>query len=131
MPKKILVIDREPQTVQICRDYLQAAGFQVVSAKNGLQGLSAVRQELPVLLIIELSLPDMSGFEFCRTLRRESNLPFIILTSRDGVADKLMGLELGADDYVTKPFSPRELVARIQMVLRRTDRSSLTKVPDG
>jgi DNA-binding response OmpR family regulator len=120
MAKKILVIDDEPKIVEICRDYLKAGGYDVVSAADGPNGLSAIRREKPDLIVLDLMLPGMDGLDLCRQLRRESNVPVIMLTARVDEADKLVGLELGADDYITKPFSPRELVARVRTVLRRT-----------
>jgi two-component system alkaline phosphatase synthesis response regulator PhoP len=119
MPKKILVIDDEPKIVEICQDYLKAAGFEVVSAGDGLKGLAAARREKPDLVVLDLMMPGMDGLDVCRNLRRESNTPIIMLTARVEESDKLVGLELGADDYITKPFSPRELVARVRVVLRR------------
>jgi DNA-binding response OmpR family regulator len=119
MPKKILVIDDEPKIVEICKDYLHAAGFDVVTAEDGIQGLAQVRLQKPDLIVLDLMLPGMDGLDVCRSLRRESNVPIVMLTARIEEADKLIGLELGADDYITKPFSPRELVARIRTVLRR------------
>ncbi len=122
--KKILVIDDEAKIVEICRDYLLAAGFEVVTAYDGPQGLAAARRERPDLVVLDLMLPGMDGLELCRTLRQESDVPVIMLTARVEEADRLIGLELGADDYITKPFSPRELVARTRTVLRRTAASS-------
>jgi DNA-binding response OmpR family regulator len=120
MPKKILVIDDEPKIVEICQDYLKASGFEVVSAGDGLQGLAVARREKPDLIVLDLMMPGMDGLDVCRNLRRDSNTPIIMLTARVEESDKLVGLELGADDYITKPFSPRELVARVRVVLRRT-----------
>lgn len=119
MPKKILIVDDEPQIVEICRDYLKAAGYETVTAANGLLGLSLARREKPDLIVLDLMMPEMDGLEMTRTIRRESDVPIIMLTARVEETDKLIGLELGADDYITKPFSPRELVARIRVVLRR------------
>ena len=119
MPKKILIVDDESQIVEICRDYLKAAGYETVAASNGLQGVSLSRREKPDLIVLDLMLPEMDGLDVCREIRRESNVPIIMLTARVDETDKLIGLELGADDYITKPFSPRELVARIRVVLRR------------
>lgn len=119
MPKKILIVDDEPQIVEICRDYLKAAGYETVTASNGTQGLSLARREKPDLIVLDLMMPEMDGFEVTREIRRESDVPIIMLTARVEETDKLIGLELGADDYITKPFSPRELVARIRVVLRR------------
>jgi two-component system, OmpR family, alkaline phosphatase synthesis response regulator PhoP len=119
MPRKILVVDDEPKIVEICSDYLRAAGYDVVTAGDGLKGLAAARHETPDLVVLDLMLPGMDGLDVCRALRRESDVPIIMLTARVEETDKLIGLELGADDYITKPFSPRELVARIRTVLRR------------
>ncbi len=119
MPKKILLVDDEPEILEICRDYLKASGYEVLTAKDGAQGLSFARREKPDLVVLDLMLPEMNGLDMCRTIRRESNVPIIILTARVEQTDKLIGLELGADDYMTKPFSPRELVARVKVVLRR------------
>jgi two-component system, OmpR family, alkaline phosphatase synthesis response regulator PhoP len=119
MPKKILIVDDEPQIVEICSDYLRAAGYETVSANHGTQGLAVARREKPDLIVLDLMMPEMDGLEVTRTIRRESDVPIIILTARVEETDKLIGLELGADDYITKPFSPRELVARIRVVLRR------------
>jgi DNA-binding response OmpR family regulator len=119
MSKSILVIDDEPQIADICRDYLTAAGFAVLVAQDGVKGLALARKERPDLVVLDLMLPGMDGLDVCRELRRESALPIIMLTARVDESDKLIGLELGADDYLTKPFSPRELVARVRTVLRR------------
>lgn len=119
MSKTILVIDDEPKIAEICRDYLVAAGFGVITASDGPQGLAAARRERPDLIVLDLMLPGMDGLDVCRELRREGSTPVIMLTARVEESDKLVGLELGADDYLTKPFSPRELVARVRTVLRR------------
>jgi DNA-binding response OmpR family regulator len=119
MPKKILVVDDEPKIAEICQDYLRAAGYDVVTAMTGPEGLSAARREKPDLVVLDLMLPEMDGLDVCRTLRRESDVPIIMLTARVEETDKLIGLAIGADDYITKPFSPRELVARVRVVLRR------------
>jgi len=119
MAKKILIVDDEPQIVEICRDYLKAAGYDIVTASNGSKGLTLARREKPDLIVLDLMMPEMDGLDVCREIRRESNVPIIMLTARVEETDKLIGLELGADDYITKPFSPRELVARVRVVLRR------------
>ena len=119
MPKTILVIDDEPQIVEICCDYLRVAGFDVLTARDGPSGLSIIHRSHPDLIVLDLMLPGMDGLDVCKTVRREGNIPIIMLTARVEEADKLIGLELGADDYLTKPFSPRELVARVRTVLRR------------
>jgi DNA-binding response OmpR family regulator len=116
----ILVVDDEPKLVKTVRAYLENAGFRVVTANDGQMALTVHRHEKPSLVILDLGLPGMDGLDVARTLRRDSNVPIIMLTARVDETDKLIGLELGADDYVTKPFSPRELVARVRAVLRRT-----------
>ena len=128
MPKKILLVDDEPEILEICRDYLKASGYEVVTAKDGALGLSAFRREKPDLMVLDLMLPEMDGLDVCRAVRRESNVPIIMLTARVEETDKLIGLELGADDYMTKPFSPRELVARVKVVLRRVGGDSTAEV---
>jgi DNA-binding response OmpR family regulator len=119
MPKKILLVDDEPEILEICRDYLKASSYDVVTAKDGLQGLSSFRREKPDLVVLDWMMPEMDGPDVCHAIRRESNVPIIMLTARVEETDKLIGLEIGADDYMTKPFSPRELVARVRVVLRR------------
>ncbi len=116
----ILVVDDEPKLVKTVRAYLENAGFRVVTASDGQMALTVYRHEKPALVILDLGLPGMDGLDVARTLRRDSNVPIIMLTARVDETDKLIGLEMGADDYVTKPFSPRELVARVRAVLRRT-----------
>jgi DNA-binding response OmpR family regulator len=115
----ILVVDDEPKITQLVRDYLERAGFAVRSARDGHEALMRARTDRPDLVILDLGLPGLDGFDVTRRLRRDSAVPIIMLTARDDEADTLVGLELGADDYVTKPFSPRELVARVRAVLRR------------
>lgn len=115
----ILVVDDEPKIARTVRAYLESSGFRVVAAGDGRTALTLFRHEKPSLVILDLGLPGMDGLDVARTLRRESNVPVIMLTARVEEADRLVGLELGADDYVTKPFSPRELVARVRAVLRR------------
>jgi len=124
MPKTILVVDDEHKIVKLVRDYLEQAGFSVVVAEDGQQAIHVFRTERPNLVILDLGLPGLDGLEVTRIMRRESNVPIIMLTARVDETDKLIGLELGADDYVTKPFSPRELVARVRVVLRRTEGTS-------
>jgi two-component system alkaline phosphatase synthesis response regulator PhoP len=119
MAKKILVIDDEPKIVEICQDYLVKVGFEVMHAYDGLTGLALAKRFQPDLVVLDLMLPGMDGLDVCRELRFENNVPIIMLTARVEESDKLIGLELGADDYITKPFSPRELVARVRTVLRR------------
>jgi two-component system alkaline phosphatase synthesis response regulator PhoP len=119
LPNTVLIIDDEPKIVELCRDYLAAAGFEVLSAADGPSGLALARREKPSLVVLDLMLPGMDGLDVCRELRRDGNIPIIMLTARVEESDRLVGLELGADDYLTKPFSPRELVARVRTVLRR------------
>jgi two-component system, OmpR family, alkaline phosphatase synthesis response regulator PhoP len=119
--KQILVVDDEPRIADICRDYLQRAGFTVMTAGNGTDALAMARTKQPDLVVLDLGLPKMDGLDVTRALRKYSNVPIIILTARVEESDKLVGLELGADDYITKPFSPRELVARVRAVFRRVD----------
>ncbi|MGD1991654.1 MAG: response regulator transcription factor [Anaerolineae bacterium] len=126
MNKKILVVDDEPEIVRFVRAYLEDAGFQVVTARNGQQALFAARHEKPDLVILDLMMPEMDGWAFMRSFCQESNVPVIMLTARVEETDQVLGLELGADDYVTKPFSPRALVARVRAVLRRVGGQSAT-----
>ncbi len=117
--KKILVVDDEPKIVQLARDYLERAGFQVLSAGDGKTAVAGIRAYKPDLIVLDLGLPEMDGLDVTRAIRKESNVPIVMLTARGEETDKLVGLELGADDYMTKPFSPKELVARVRAVLRR------------
>lgn len=118
--KTILIVDDEPRIVELARDYLVGAGFAVRGAGGGEEALAIARVEKPDLIVLDLGLPDLDGLDVTRRLRRDSDIPIIMLTARGAETDKLVGLELGADDYVTKPFSPRELTARIKAVVRRT-----------
>ena len=119
--KTILVVDDERKIVELARDYLEHAGFLVRTAGDGEAALEVVERHRPDLIVLDLGLPGLDGLDVTRRIRRDSNLPVIMLTAREDELDKLVGLELGADDYLTKPFSPRELVARVRAVLRRTD----------
>jgi two-component system alkaline phosphatase synthesis response regulator PhoP len=121
LSKKILVVDDEPEIVKLVRAYLEQAGFSVVTAAEGQEALAVFRHEYPNLVILDLNLPGMDGLDVCRALRRTSDVPIIMLTARIEETDRLIGLELGADDYVVKPFSPREIVARTRAVLRRAE----------
>ena len=123
---KILIVDDEPRIADGVRKYFEQAGFSVLTAYDGPTGLSLARTEKPDLVVLDLMLPGMDGLDVCRELRRESDVPIIMLTARVEETDKLIGLELGADDYVTKPFSPRVLVARARAVLRRVQASAQT-----
>jgi two-component system alkaline phosphatase synthesis response regulator PhoP len=120
MAKTILVVDDEARIVRLVRDYLERAGYGVLAARDGETALQLARQEQPDLIVLDLMLPGVDGLDVCRRLRQESGVPIIMLTARVEEADRVVGLELGADDYVTKPFSPRELVARVRATLRRT-----------
>jgi two-component system alkaline phosphatase synthesis response regulator PhoP len=119
--KTVLVVDDEPKIVQLARDYLENAGFAVVSASDGKAALATARASHPDLVVLDLGLPELDGLDVARALRRDSTVPIVMLTGRGDEADKIAGLEIGADDYVTKPFSPKELVARVRAVLRRTE----------
>jgi len=112
----------KPKIVALARDYLEHAGFSVRIAHDGRSALAAARGERPDLIVLDLGLPEIDGLDVARTLRGESSVPIVMLTGRSDESDKLVGLEIGADDYVTKPFSPKELVARVRAVLRRTER---------
>ena len=120
----VLVVDDDPNVVALTRGYLERDGYRVVEANDGVRALETARRERPSLVVLDLMLPGLDGFEVCRKLQVESMTPVIMLTARVEEADRLEGLGLGADDYVTKPFSPRELAARVHAVLRRTDRES-------
>ncbi len=121
MTRKILLVDDEKKIVNVVRGYLEQAGFGVVTAYDGQQALTVFRHEKPNLVILDLNLPVIDGLDVARTLRRESSVPIIMLTARVEETDRLIGLELGADDYIVKPFSPREVVARVRAVLRRVE----------
>jgi len=122
MSRTILVVDDEPRIVELARDYLEHAGFRVITANDGRAALDVTRHDRPDLIVLDLGLPGLDGLDVTRELRRDGSIPIVMVTARDDELDKLLGLELGADDYLTKPFSPRELVARVKAVLRRTDR---------
>ncbi|MFN8110517.1 MAG: response regulator transcription factor [Thermoleophilia bacterium] len=117
----VLIIEDEANIASFARMYLEAAGFRVSVAERGDDGLRMAQEQRPSLVLLDLMLPGMDGYEVCRRLRANGNQPIIMLTARDDAVDKVVGLELGADDYVTKPFNPRELVARVRAVLRRSD----------
>jgi DNA-binding response OmpR family regulator len=126
MNELILVVDDEPKVVKLARDYLVKNGFRVISAGDGAGALAAFRREKPDLIILDLMLPGMDGREVCRIIRRDSDVPVIMLTALSDESDQVAGLQLGADDYVSKPFSPRALVARVRAQLRRADGSVKT-----
>ncbi len=117
---RVLVVDDQPDIVRLVRDYLERGGFEVVTASDGEAALREVRTAHPDLVILDLTLPKMDGLDVARRLRRDTDIPIIMLTARTEESDRVAGLELGADDYVTKPFSAREMVARVRAVLRRT-----------
>ncbi len=120
MQELILIVDDEPKIVRLARDYLEKNGFRVTTAADGQSALTAARREKPDLIVLDLMLPVLDGREVCKILRRESDVPIIMLTALAEEVDQITGLEIGADDYITKPFSPRALVARIRAMLRRT-----------
>jgi len=122
--KTVLVVDDEPKIVQLTRDYLEHAGFRVASASDGKEALASFRRDAPDLVVLDLGLPTLDGLDVARAIRKSSNVPIVMLTGRGDETDRVAGLELGADDYVTKPFSPKELVARVRAVLRRSELAS-------
>jgi len=119
MSQLILVVDDEPKVVRLARDYLEKNGFRVITASDGQSALTTARREKPDLIILDLMLPQIDGREVCRILRRESDVPIIMLTALSEEIDQVTGLEIGADDYITKPFSPRAMIARVRALLRR------------
>jgi two-component system OmpR family response regulator len=125
--KKILVVDDEKKIVEIIKAYLERESYQVIAAYNGREALDMAQKQHPDLIILDLMLPEISGWDVCRSIRKESEVPIIMLTARDEVTDKIVGLEMGADDYVTKPFDPKELISRVRAILRRVAPSSSTK----
>ena len=127
MGRKILVVDDEKRIVEILKAYLERDGYRVIAAYDGRSALELARNNSPDLIILDLMLPEISGWDVCRTLRKESDVPIIMLTARDETTDKIVGLELGADDYVTKPFDPKELVTRVRTVIRRSEGGMASK----
>lgn len=119
----VLVVDDEPNIVELARLYLEKEGFRVAEARSGEEALRLFEELHPALMVLDIMIPEPDGWEVCRHIRSRSTLPIIMLTAREDEVDKVVGLELGADDYLTKPFSPRELVARVKAVLRRTSLS--------
>ena len=117
----ILVVDDDPQIRDILGMAFERAGFEAVMARDGAEGLAQAKSVKPSLAVLDIGLPEMDGLELCKAIRRDSDLPILFLTARDDEVDRILGLELGGDDYVTKPFSPRELVARVRAILKRTD----------
>ena len=120
----VLIVDDEPRILELARDYLERGGFTVFAAEDGRAALETARARHPDLVVLDLGLPGMDGLDVARELRRDSDVPIVMLTARDDEMDRILGLELGADDYITKPFSPRELVARVRAVLRRSERAT-------
>lgn len=118
---RVLIVDDEPKIVRLARDYFEHSGFEVLDVDNGQDALRGARADRPNVIVLDLGLPGMDGLDVIRALRQTSNVPIIILTARGDEADRVAGLELGADDYVVKPFSPKELVARVRAVLRRAE----------
>ncbi len=129
MPRTILVVDDEPTLRETLAENLEAEGFGVVTAADGRDALRQFRDTHPDLILLDLMLPELSGIEVCRIIRGESGVPILMLTAKDSEVDKVVGLELGADDYVTKPFSFRELLARIRALLRRTEQQAVEPAP--
>jgi len=127
--RRVLVVDDDVKTVELVKMYLNRDGYRVVTANDGNEALRLARETHPDLIVLDLMLPGCSGTEVCRTIRNESEVPIIMLTARTTEDDKLQGLDLGADDYVTKPFSPRELAARVRAVLRRLPDESMQRGP--
>jgi two-component system, OmpR family, alkaline phosphatase synthesis response regulator PhoP len=123
----ILLVDDEPNIIELARLYLEREGFRTVAVSDGQSALDSVAENLPALMVLDLMLPQVEGYEVCRRVRATSDLPIIMLTARDDDIDKIIGLELGADDYMTKPFNPRELVARVKAILRRSERAAKTE----
>jgi DNA-binding response OmpR family regulator len=121
----ILIVDDEQRIIDLARLYIEQEGYHTESALDGTTALSMIQEKPPTLVVLDLMLPNMDGWEVCRRVRSQSDLPIIMLTARSDDIDKIVGLELGADDYLTKPFNPRELVARIKAILRRTEKRNL------
>jgi two-component system KDP operon response regulator KdpE len=126
---RILIVDDEPNIVATVSPLLRARGYEVFSAVSGRSGLDAVDRDKPDLVVLDLGLPDMDGIDVCRTMRQVSNVPIVVLSARGAEGDKVAALDAGADDYVTKPFGPEELLARIRAALRRSDNSAVTSGP--
>jgi len=136
MTQKILVVDDEKGIVDIVQAYLEREGYRVITADNGRAAIELAQREAPDLIVLDLMLPEVSGWDVCREVRKQTNIPVIMLTARDDTTDKIIGLELGADDYMTKPFDPKELVSRVRAVLRRSAdkpsaEESLLRLGDG
>jgi two-component system alkaline phosphatase synthesis response regulator PhoP len=128
--KRVLIVDDDVKTVDLVTLYLKRDGYRVLTAYDGIEALRLARESRPDLIVLDLMLPGMDGLEICRTLRNESDVPIIMLTAKTTEDDRLVGLDLGADDYITKPFSPRELAARVRAVLRRIPDELLSRGPE-
>mgnify|MGYP005953103881 CR=1 FL=1 len=129
MPKKILIVEDEANIRELLRLYLEREGYTVLEAENGVEGIKKWKSDKPDMLLLDVMMPVMDGWEVCKEIRAESDVPIIMLTAREEEADKVMGLELGADDYITKPFSMRELMARVKANMRRTVPAELHEKP--
>ena len=129
MPQRILIVDDEPNIVATVSPLLRARGYDVSSAMSGRTGLESLDRDTPDLVVLDLGLPDMNGIDVCRKMRQVSNIPIVVLSARGAEGDKVAALDAGADDYVTKPFGPEELLARIRAALRRADSSAVTSGP--
>ena len=130
MPSTVLIVEDDPHALELVRLYLDQDGHQVLVASDGIEGLRLARDAAPDLIVLDLMLPGIDGTEVCRQVQQESNVPIIMVTARVEEEDRLTGLEMGADDYITKPFSPRELAARVRVVLRRTAREQSERTQD-
>lgn len=131
MTETILIVDDETRIIDLAQMYLEQEGFKVESATDGAEAFQRIKEDVPSLIVLDLMLPGMDGLEICRRVRTFSEVPIIMLTARNEDIDKIVGLELGADDYLTKPFNPRELLARVKAILRRTDRARDGRDADG
>jgi two-component system, OmpR family, alkaline phosphatase synthesis response regulator PhoP len=125
----VLLVDDDEKLVQLLKTYFEKEGFITYAAYDGLQAIQLVREKKPSIMVLDIMLPEMDGWDVCRKIRRENEVPIIMLTAREEESDRLIGLEIGADDYVTKPFSPKEVVARAKVILRRMNQEFVQKVP--
>ena len=125
----VLIVDDDVKLVNLLRTYFDKEGFSIYSAYNGLDALQIVRERKPDIIILDLMLPGMDGWDVCRKIRKDNDVPILMLTAREEETDRLVGLEIGADDYVTKPFSPKEVVARVKAILRRTNKEVIRHEP--
>ncbi len=131
MPETILIVDDEQRIIDLARMYIKQEGYHTLSATDGQTALNLILSESPALVVLDLMLPELDGWEVCRRVRSRSDVPIIMLTARSDDIDKIVGLELGADDYLTKPFNPRELVARIKAILRRVEKRNNSNTTDA